>query len=83
MLACCSSRHAPPDGAPTGTRSIYGDEVNLAFKLGEDVARGREVLLTEDAYGKLTADGEAIDATACSVEIGGVPLRYYRLTRSA
>ena len=59
---------------------IYGDEVNLAFKLGEDIARGREILLTEDAHAKLVADGDAVAADDSTIELGGVRLRYFRLT---
>ena len=58
---------------------IYGDEVNLAFKLGEDVARGREILLTEGAHAKLLADGDAVDAEESTIELGGVHARYFRL----
>lgn len=32
---------------------IYGEEVNLASILGEDTAKGGEILLTESAYNKL------------------------------
>ena len=33
----------------------FGDEMNLASKLGEDLARGKETLLTEPAYNELPA----------------------------
>lgn len=38
------------DGGPAG---MFGDEMNLACKLGEDLAEGGETLLTEAAYGSL------------------------------
>lgn len=58
---------------------IYGDEVNLAFKLGEDVARGRQILLTEAAQTRLIAEGVAVDGVERSIELGGVHARYYLL----
>ena len=33
-----------------GTEDIYGDQMNLACKLGEDIARGREILSTDAFY---------------------------------
>jgi class 3 adenylate cyclase len=33
-----------------GTHDVFGDEMNLACKLGEDQAREEEVLLTERAH---------------------------------
>lgn len=38
------------DGGPAG---MFGDEMNLACKLGEDLAEGGETLLTEAAHGSL------------------------------
>jgi len=37
-----------------GDRDLYGDEMNLASKLGEDLAQDDEILLTEAAYQALT-----------------------------
>ncbi len=36
-----------------GSKGTYGDEMNLASKLGEEVAEGGETLLTENAYTRL------------------------------
>lgn len=36
-----------------GENDLYGSEMNLACKLGEDLARRGEVLLTEAAFGQL------------------------------
>ena len=33
-----------------GPKGVFGDEMNLASKLGEDIAGGGETLLTENAY---------------------------------
>ncbi len=61
---------------------IYGDEVNITFKLGEDIACGREILLTEGAHANLTASGAAIACDERSVEVGGVRVRYFAATRA-
>jgi adenylate cyclase len=37
-----------------GRDGVFGDEMNLACKLGEDIAEGGETLLTEAAYRGLT-----------------------------
>ncbi len=36
-----------------GEQGVYGDEMNLACKLGEDLAEGGETLLTESAWRRL------------------------------
>ena len=55
---------------------IYGDEVNLASKLGEDIAEQGEILLTTKAYGQLgDAGGEF---TKESISISGIRAEYYR-----
>jgi adenylate cyclase len=41
-----------------GDEDCFGSEVNLAFKLGEDIARPRETLLTPSAYDVLRGDNE-------------------------
>jgi class 3 adenylate cyclase len=61
------------------TDDVYGDEVNVTFKLGEDVARAREILLTEGAQARLAAVGRAEPAEELAVETGGVHVRYFRL----
>lgn len=38
--------------------NCLGDEVNMAFKLGEDVARGLEILVTMPAYNAILVCGE-------------------------
>lgn len=53
---------------------LYGDEVNLASKLGEDVAQGGEVLLTEAAKAELSP---ATATTAGRVSISGLVLTYH------
>jgi class 3 adenylate cyclase len=64
------------------TDDVFGDEVNLAFKLGEDIARRGEILLTEAAMRALRArsgDARAPDAEALDVVVGGVDVPYFKL----
>jgi adenylate cyclase len=42
---------------------FYGNELNLASKLGEDVAEAGETLLTEAAHARLVDEGGAAEAT--------------------
>jgi class 3 adenylate cyclase len=57
--------------------NAHGNEVNLAFKLGEDVAHGGQILLTEAAFAAL---GEAAPcATKSEAVISGVKISYFAL----
>ena len=55
---------------------MFGDEVNLASKLAEDVAAGGEILLTEAAVGKAEGIGATQPETA---SISGLTLTYHKL----
>ena len=55
---------------------MYGNEMNLASKLGEDVAERNEILLTASAYA-LAKD--AYEFTAFPLSISGVEMQAYRL----
>jgi class 3 adenylate cyclase len=55
---------------------LFGDEVNLASKLGEDVAQGGMVLLTEAARAELDP---AIPSTSERVSVSGLALVYHAL----
>ena len=46
---------------------IYGSEVNLASKLGEDLAQRGEILLTESAYARVDPDRRAYERLVMSV----------------
>jgi len=60
-----------------GDEDIFGDEVNLASKLGEDIACKGEVLLTSSARAELgKSDTRTREAT---VSISGLSLTYYIL----
>jgi class 3 adenylate cyclase len=55
----------------------FGDEVNLAYKLGEDIAKGREILITASAAERTSAQMEGPLHTT----IGGLDIPYFRLLR--
>ncbi|HEX8129243.1 MAG TPA: adenylate/guanylate cyclase domain-containing protein [Pyrinomonadaceae bacterium] len=58
-----------------GDKDLYGDEVNLASKLGEDVAERGVVLLTASAQAQLPDD--SIKTREESISISGLSLTYY------
>lgn len=55
---------------------LFGDEVNLSSKLGEDVAQDHQILLTEAAQAEL---GDGVTATPERVSISGLILNYFAL----
>lgn len=55
---------------------LFGDEVNLSSKLGEDVAQGGQVLLTEAARAELDP---AVATTPERVSVSGLVLNYFGL----
>ena len=59
---------------------LFGDEVNLASKLGEDIAGSGEVLLTENALKQLEQSGSSVQEQ--TIEISGFSFRYH-LIKSA
>lgn len=61
-------------------KDIFGDEVNVASKLGEDIARKGEILLTENAYVQLQETGYSVREE--SVEISGFNMRYHVVQHS-
>lgn len=60
-----------------GHNDLYGDEMNLACKLGEDLAERGEVLLTPAAYAELLDEPWQFDQLEYAVS--GLPLTAYRL----
>ena len=61
---------------------VFGDEMNLASKLGEDVAQGGQILLTESAYADVDRkQRERFRQRRTS--ISGVSITYYWTTCSA
>jgi len=57
-----------------GEEDLFGDEVNLASKLGEDVAQGGMILLTEGARAALSAK---VMTTEERASISGLALVYH------
>jgi len=57
-----------------GEEDLFGDEVNLASKLGEDVAQGGMILLTEGARAELSAK---VTTTEERASISGLALVYH------
>jgi class 3 adenylate cyclase len=55
---------------------LFGDAVNVAYKLGEDVAEPRQVLVSAEAVQRVT--GQRFEGP-CSVELGGIVLPYFQL----
>jgi len=65
-----------------GDEDIFGDEVNLACKLGEDIAEKGEVLLTPAAKAEMAKiDGSGISMREGAVSISGIHLSYYYVER--
>jgi adenylate cyclase len=59
-----------------GGHDLFGDEVNLTSKLGEDVAQGGMILLTQAARAELSAEVETVEERA---SISGLTLVYHAL----
>jgi adenylate cyclase len=55
---------------------LWGDEVNLACKLGEDVAQQGEILLTRAAAAQVSP--AELAAEPLSVSVSGLTLPYHR-----
>jgi class 3 adenylate cyclase len=60
---------------------MYGSEFNLASKLGEDLAEGGEILLTDSAFENL--EGKKQDLERVEFSISGLELVAYKQVRSA
>jgi adenylate cyclase len=65
------------DALLIGEDDLYGDEMNLACKLGEDLANGHELLLTTAAHETL-ADNPRWQFEPAEFSISGLNLRAYR-----
>lgn len=59
-----------------GERNLYGDQMNLTSRLGEDLAEANEILLTESAYAALSHP--AWQFTPGQTIFDGHCLRFYR-----
>jgi len=56
---------------------LFGSEMNIASKLGEDVAARGEILLSSGARERIAAEFEA---TEIPVQLSGLALKVYRCT---
>src|SRR5919199_1182131 len=56
---------------------LFGSEVNLASKLGEDLAERGEILLTESAFAEVEA--ERRECEEVNMSISGLQLRVHRV----
>lgn len=61
---------------PTHYNNVYGIEMNLASKLGEDVAEANEIWLTEAAAQHPDLEQEAVESHV--IHISGLDLKAYR-----
>lgn len=59
-----------------GSDGYYGDQMNLAAKLGEDTGKRDDILLTEDAKRALTSRHEFISHV---ISVSGLQIPYYKL----
>lgn len=62
-----------------GAQDVFGHEMNLASKLGEDLAEHNEVLLTEAAFTNCSI--RSVDTECSTVEISGLMFNVYRVRR--
>jgi class 3 adenylate cyclase len=60
---------------------IYGSEVNLASKLGEDLAERDEILVTESAFRQVEHNGRGFQRV--SMSISGLDLSVYKVMDTA
>jgi adenylate cyclase len=58
-------------------KDLFGSEVNLASKLGEDLARREEILLTEAAFSRLEAG--SVECEEIKIQVSGLELLIRRV----
>ena len=58
---------------------LYGSEVNLASKLGEDLAQRGEILLTESAFARV--DSAKREYEQLSMSVSGLDLVVHRVKK--
>jgi adenylate cyclase len=63
-----------------GDHDFYGSEINIASKLGEDLAGPGEVLLSDAAYQRAKADGTSVAVERREVQISAVNVVAYLVT---
>ena len=60
----------------------FGDAVNIAFKLGEDVARAGEILITENARAQ-AGDAGAFPLEELQISVSGLEVHAYKVVYGA
>ncbi len=60
-----------------GNENVWGNEMNLASKLGEDTAEAREILITDAAHADVAGKMGALEFKRRSVEQGRLDIPYY------
>jgi adenylate cyclase len=60
-----------------GGENVYGDEMNLASKLGEDIADPDEILITPTVLAEVGDDAPGVERL--EQRISGVDIEYYRV----
>ncbi len=60
-----------------GDEELWGDPVNVASKLGEDTAEPGEILVSEDFYKALAAEGAKPDCTLVRAKARALKFPYY------
>lgn len=60
----------------------FGDAVNLAYKLGEDIARPGEILLTQQAHSDVSGDANLV-FHAMQISISGLEVNTYAVSQRA
>jgi len=61
------------------THHIFGQEMNFASKLGEDVANPREILLTAAAYDEIKDHVSGLEAVPLRTMVSSVTINYYKV----
>ncbi len=64
-----------------GDEDCFGSEVNHAFKLGEDIAKAGETLITPDTYQAIAPSLDLLKFTAIKTDKTGLVSEYYKLER--
>ncbi|MCD6498892.1 MAG: adenylate/guanylate cyclase domain-containing protein [Deltaproteobacteria bacterium] len=65
-----------------GDEDVFGDEMNLASKLGEDVAGPGEILLTASAWEAVRNEIPGLTSESDVVEVGHLQVSFFRLVQS-
>ncbi|MFC1853718.1 adenylate/guanylate cyclase domain-containing protein [candidate division CSSED10-310 bacterium] len=62
-----------------GEKHIYGQEMNFASKLGEDIASSGEILITKAAYEAMWHQVSGLNAIKFTLTVSSVSIEYYSI----